>query len=149
MLTRSRPIATFGIAGFGAVSLGYVWLRNSFAPFNSYNHAALRCHRFLACSFRTFLIAGLCDSEGGIERLDHLVHMLLLDDVRRQEAQHRIVRAIDQNALREQVGYNRLREIGRVQLDREHHADTADCLYGRMLTLQALQSTEEISTDFR
>ena len=45
------------------------------------------------------LAGGGCAAERTVERANDLIHVLLLDDVRRQETQHRFVRAIDQNSL--------------------------------------------------
>src|ERR1035438_9461699 len=54
--------------------------------------------------------------ERPVQRRDHLVHVLFLNDVRRQEPQHCVMGAIDDDSFFQQLLEDCLRQIGRVDL---------------------------------
>ena len=89
----------------------------------------------------------LCECR--IQRAYDLIHMLLLCNVRRQETQHRIVRAVDQNALREQLADDGLRSVGRVEVNRQHQSHAANFFYRAAIRFYFLQLVEEIRAQLR
>ena len=76
-----------------------------------------------------------CSVKNFVERGDGGVHMLALKDVRRQEAQHRVAGAVDDDVPLEHLGDGELGQIGGVELGGNHqalaaHVDDACVLLG-------------------
>ena len=71
------------------------------------------------------------------QRLHSLIDFLLRNDVRRQEAKHGIVRAVDQQPLRHRVQHRLF--AGHMQLHAEHQAESADFFDARVLARQFVQ----------
>jgi hypothetical protein len=68
--------------------------------------------------------------ERPIHRIDNHIHVFFVDDVRRQEPQNRIVRAVDQDPLAKELAYSAFGLITGFEFDREHQTHAADCFYG-------------------
>src|ERR1017187_4185988 len=69
--------------------------------------------------------------EDFVQRRDGGVHMFALQNVRRQETQHRVAGAVDENVPLEHLSDDELGEISRVQLGGNHQAAAAhihDCI---------------------
>src|ERR1035437_10078312 len=71
-----------------------------------------------------------------VQGLDHLIHVLLLNHIRRQKAQHGFVRAIDDNSFLQQLLGHRLRQFRRIDFHRLHQACSADVLNRLVLLVQ-------------
>src|ERR1022692_3004526 len=71
------------------------------------------------------------------------VHVSLGDDVGRKEAQHRLVRAVDQQAVRHGVQHHLL--AGDFHLDADHEAEAAHFLYESVLARQFVEHHVQIA----
>src|SRR5437899_8696865 len=119
--TRSRPGTTVA-AGCGRVWVVNGWLLNLVAPF-----------RLLA------LPGGRLRTERTVERAEDCIYVRLLNDVRRQETQYRIVSAIDQDSLPQQLTDDGLGGVAGIDVDGQHESHAADCCHRRILRLQSLK----------
>src|SRR4051812_19108850 len=70
--------------------------------------------------------------------------MILVNDVRRQEAQHFFMRSIDHDAALEHGADHRFRKISGIEFGGEHEADAANGSDRRMLLLQIAQLFLEV-----
>src|ERR1039458_10226166 len=75
-----------------------------------------------------------------------LIHMLLLQQVRRQEPHHRILRAVEQHALRQRRIHNRPRR--NLQIDPLNKSSPPHFLRGRALLGNRLQLLLQIGANF-
>src|ERR1035437_3247447 len=93
-------------------------------------------------------VAGLLTGgQDGIKRLYNLVHMLPLNDKRRQEAQRGLVRPIDDDLAREHfLGYL-LGQVGGIKFDAQHEPDAAYILDLGILGVKLLKPLAEILAD--
>src|SRR4051794_33212438 len=79
------------------------------------------------------------------EHLHGLVHFFLRNDIRRQETQHRIVRAVDQQALADRVQHQLL--AGNVQFHTEHQAEPAHLFDDPVLACELVQLDMKVPAD--
>ena len=70
--------------------------------------------------------------------------MLALENERRQESQHRIARAVDHDPSLQHLGNRLLRQIGVVQLRREHQSLAANILDALVLLRKPAQLRLEV-----
>src|SRR5581483_2027449 len=84
-------------------------------------------------------------SQSLIQGRYHYVHMLFLDDVRWKESEHSFVGTINDDSLLEKASDNVLGKISRVQLQREHQAQTAHLGNRLMLFGKGTELRSEVS----
>ena len=87
-------------------------------------------------------------SEDFVERGDGGVDVGALQNVRRQEAQHRIAGAVDEDVALEHFGDGELGEVGGIELGGEHQAFAADVDDGAVARGERAQLGLEVVADF-
>src|SRR5215470_15840909 len=75
--------------------------------------------------------------------------MLLLRYIRGQKSKHCVVRAVDQNSLREQMRDHGFGSVSRVEIDRQHQPHATHVLDSVTLRLELFEFPEEIVAQFR
>ena len=86
--------------------------------------------------------------EDFVERCNGCVDMGALQNVRRQEAQHRVAGAVDQDVALQHLGHGELGEIGRIEFGGEHQAFAAHVDDGVMLAGEERSCVLEIVAHF-
>jgi len=86
--------------------------------------------------------------EDFVQRLDGGINMRLLKDVGRQEAQHRVAGAVDENLAFEHFCDGQLRQVGRIEFGGDHQAPAADVDNGLVALGQYIELRLEVAADF-
>src|SRR5438045_4541945 len=92
---------------------------------------------------------GVCSvfSEDFVESRYAQVHVLMLQNVRRQKTQNRVAGAVDHDVVFEHLRHSELGEIRRIQFGRQHQAFASHVNDGFMFCGQSAQSLLEVIAD--
>ena len=82
-----------------------------------------------------------------VERGDGGIDVLALQDVRRQEAQHRVAGAVDEDVALEHLGHGELGEVGRIEFGGQHQALAAHIDDGIVAAREPAQLRLEVVAD--